>query len=359
MTIKLESQPVGVRNITKKFGSVIAVNNVSLEIPAGKFVTLLGPSGCGKTTLLRLIAGLELPTSGQVLLGDRDITYEQPNLRNTIMVFQSYALFPHMTVAENIGYGLRLSRLSKTVIAENVAEVLELVNMKGYGKRLSGELSGGQQQRVALARALVLKPKVLLFDEPLSNLDAKLRKKMRFELRSLQKDLGITSIYVTHDQSEALAMSDKIVVMFNGITEQMGSPEEIYTQPKSPFVADFIGEANLLPSEVVKADEGGSWLVTRDGQQIFVAGRNFKPGIQGNLMIRPEAIDLGEAVKDNTQEGMITESVYLGSYIEYELKLGSQTLRVDDYTLEKTYEKGQKVRFTFRQKGLNFIPAGI
>lgn len=357
MTIKFESQPVNIRNVTKKFGSVTAVNNVSLDIPAGQFVTLLGPSGCGKTTLLRLIAGLEEPTDGRIFLGDRDITFEQPNKRNTIMVFQSYALFPHMNVYENVAYGLRLAKKPQNIIRENVDEVLTIMGMQELGKRQVGQLSGGQQQRVALARAVVMKPTVLLFDEPLSNLDTKLRKKMRLELRSIQKVLRITSVYVTHDQTEALAMSDYIVVMHNGVAEQIGSPKEIYTNPRTPFVADFIGEANLLPTEVVKTEVDGSWLRTKDGHQIFIAGRKLAAGSHGNLMIRPEAIELGETSKEDSHEGEITESVYLGSYIEYELQLGSNTLRVEDYQLEKTYGKGQKVRLKFRQKGLNFIPA--
>ncbi len=346
-------EQVRVQNLTKKFGTVTAVDDVSLEIDAGKFTTLLGPSGCGKTTLLRLIAGLENPTAGQVFLGDRDITFEPANKRNTIMVFQSYALFPHMTVEQNVGYGLRLARVSKKEIESDVSSVLEMMGMKGLGHRYIGELSGGQQQRVALARAVVMKPKVLLFDEPLSNLDAKLRKKMRLELRILQQELGITSIYVTHDQVEALAMSDSIVVMNEGVAEQKGSPREIYAHPQTAFIADFIGEANLLKGTVVEATTDHT-VFDVHGQSLTLPLGGLKVGESGTIMIRPETFILHRG--DAALELLVETATYLGNHVEYELKLGKNRLLAVDY--ERTHlllSPGEKVNISFRTQGLHFI----
>jgi iron(III) transport system ATP-binding protein len=250
-------QSVGVRleHVTKKFsGGVIAVNDVSFSVPAGQLVTLLGPSGCGKTTTLRLIAGLEQVDDGAIYLGERAVTNLPPHERGIGMVFQSYALFPHMTVYENIAYGLEIAHAAREQIDDDVRWALELVNLTGLAKRYPAQLSGGQQQRVALARALVLRPQVLLLDEPLSNLDAKLRKQMREEIRTLQTELHATTIYVTHDQSEALAISDTVVLMRQGVIEQMGTPTELYERPRSRFVADFVGETNFLPARVLGAD---------------------------------------------------------------------------------------------------------
>ena len=248
-------------NITKVFpprggaGEVTAVHDVNLDIEKGELVTLLGPSGCGKTTTLRMIAGFEFPTSGNIILDGQEINSLPPHKREMSMVFQSYAIFPHLTVFENIAYGLNVQRLSKSVIKERVNKVLDLVHLEGYGDRAPTQLSGGQQQRVALARALIMEPKVLLMDEPLSNLDAKLREEMRTEIRRIQKELNITSVYVTHDQIEAMTLSDRIVVMNQGIIEQIGTPVEIYRFPNSRFVADFIGRANFVPGEVQEKNE--------------------------------------------------------------------------------------------------------
>src|SRR5687768_16528911 len=260
MKFTSRSGQVTLQNVSKHFGSVVAVNDIRLDITAGSLVTLLGPSGCGKTTTLRMIAGLELPTAGRILIGGRDVTLLPPNERDVSMVFQSYALFPHMTVLENVSYGLADAALSKAQRLEKAREGLRLVGLEGYDERLPSELSGGQQQRVACARALVLEPQVLLFDEPLSNLDAKLRRRMREEIRDLQQRLHLTSIYVTHDQEEALAVSDKIVVMNNGTIAQEGSPADLYERPADAFVADFIGGANLVRCEVV-GRQGGKAIV--------------------------------------------------------------------------------------------------
>jgi iron(III) transport system ATP-binding protein len=271
---------------------VTAVDDVSLAIDQGEFVTLLGPSGCGKTTTLRLIAGFEVPTRGHISLDGRALDDVPPNRRDMAMVFQSYALFPHLSVFENIAYGLRLKKLSSVAMRRKIAEALRLTELSGLEQRAPNQLSGGQQQRVALARALVMEPKVLLFDEPLSNLDAKLREQMRAEIRRVQQTLGITSVYVTHDQAEAMTLSDRIVVMHQGRVVQIGTAAEIYRRPASRFVADFIGKANFLSARVVSASPEG-------GLDLEVFGRVLRlpvpdsppyPGEHVTLLVRPEAI---------------------------------------------------------------------
>ncbi|HEX9898097.1 MAG TPA: ABC transporter ATP-binding protein, partial [Candidatus Methylomirabilis sp.] len=247
---------VVLERVSKRFGQTVAVDGVSLTIEPGELVTLLGPSGCGKTTTLRIVAGLETATSGRVFIGDAEVTHLPPNARDVTMVFQSYALFPHLTVFENVAYGLRVLKRPEAELRKAVLGVLELVGMPGLDARNPSALSGGQQQRVAVARALVMQPKVLLFDEPLSNLDAKLRKRMREEIRLLQQRLGITAIYVTHDQAEALAISDRIVVMDRGRVSQIGTPLELYKAPANRFVAEFIGEANFLPAILETTEDG-------------------------------------------------------------------------------------------------------
>ena len=309
------SAPVEVRAVTKRFGAVAAVDVVSFTIEAGHLVTLLGPSGCGKTTTLRMIAGLEVPTSGQILIGGEDVTRLPPSARDVSMVFQSYALFPHMTVVENVSFGL--AGLPKTVQREKAREGLRLVGLQGYDDRLPSELSGGQQQRVACARALVLEPRVLLFDEPLSNLDAKLRRRMRDEIRDLQQSLRLTSVYVTHDQEEALAVSDRIIVMNNGRLAQEGSPADLYERPADAFVADFMGGANLVRCDVL------SW---RDGLATVQIGRvtltlpSRSELRDARLVIRPSAVNLASSPGEGSLPGTIRKSTYLGSHWDYQLQ---------------------------------------
>ena len=259
MEKNVQSKSVRLEHIVKEYESpdksvFRAVDDINVVINPGEFVTLLGPSGCGKTTTLRMVAGFEVPTSGEIFLGDEKINKLTPDKRDTAMVFQSYALFPHYNVFNNISYGLRLQKLSSAEISQKVAAIIELVGLTGLEKRYPNEISGGQQQRVALARALVMEPGVMLFDEPLSNLDAKLRVSMRTEIRKIQRRLGVTSMYVTHDQSEAMALSDRIIIMNGGRMEQIGSPEEIYQKPASEFVADFIGRANFMKGVVKDID---------------------------------------------------------------------------------------------------------
>ena len=291
-----------------------AVHDVSLDIQPGSFVTLLGPSGCGKTTTLRMVAGFESPDEGEIYLGGEPINALTPNKRDTAMVFQSYALFPHYNVFDNVAYGLRLRKVPKPEIERRVKEILDLVEMGGMESRMTNQLSGGQQQRVALARALVVEPGVLLFDEPLSNLDAKLRVSMRTEIRRIQQKLGITAIYVTHDQSEAMAISDQIIIMKKGVIAQMGSPMDIYYHPVDEFVADFIGEANFLKGSS-KGMRDNACVVDVDGRECLVATDGaFEAGRECEIVLRPEAIRIGET-------GMlpckVELSCFMGSYQNY------------------------------------------
>ncbi|PID57370.1 ABC transporter ATP-binding protein [candidate division KSB3 bacterium] len=343
-------------NVVKRFGKVVAVNNVSLEIPHGKLLTLLGPSGCGKTTILRMIAGLESPTSGHIYLGGTDVTHLSPNERKMTMVFQSYALFPHMNVYENIAYGLRVMRWADDRIQEAVNETVRMVGLEGLMQRGASELSGGQQQRVAVARALVLKPKVLLFDEPLSNLDAKLRKHMRGEIRNLQKDLGITSVYVTHDQSEALAISDEIVVMANAVISQKGGPQELYTQPANPFVADFIGEANIVETEVI-AVKGEFAQVRLDSLELSVPCFQLpKVGQRAQLVIRPEDIRITAEKQPDGIKGVVKFAQYQGASNDYMVETRPGELSISDYSAKGSLlDRGTEVSLTFREKRLFLI----
>ena len=305
------------------------MHNVSLDIAPGTFVTLLGPSGCGKTTTLRMIAGFESPDEGDIFLGGEPINALTPNKRDTAMVFQSYALFPHYNVFDNVAYGLKLRKVPRDEIQRRVTEILALVELSGMEARMTNQLSGGQQQRVALARALVVEPGVLLFDEPLSNLDAKLRVQMRTEIRRIQQKLGITAIYVTHDQSEAMSISDNIILMRAGIIAQMGSPMEIYYHPNSEFVADFIGECNFLKGTVRAADHGET-VIDVDGRPVSVAavsGRQETPGAEAEIVLRPEAIQIDD-------EGMLPCTVelscFMGSYQNYHVRVGDTLVKITD-----------------------------
>jgi len=314
------------QNMVKEFGNfddpssrVVAVDKVSLRVEEGELVTLLGPSGCGKTTLLRMIAGFEDPTEGDIFFGERRMNDVAPNGRHAAMVFQSYAIFPHLDVFENIVFGLRLQKLSATEIGERMAKVLELTGLAGLEQRQPNQLSGGQQQRVALARAIIMEPQLLLFDEPLSNLDAKLREQMRIELRALQQRLRITSVYVTHDQSEAMSISDRVVVMRNGRIEQVGTPLALYSRPKNRFVAEFIGKANFLHGQVVA---GG---VEIGGQRFNVnlEGTDLKEGDRAECTIRPEGVRILdiESVPQTPFAGTVRRSTFLGSAVEYEVSI--------------------------------------
>ena len=298
-----------------------AVDHVSLSFGAGKLTTLLGPSGCGKTTTLRMIAGLEMATEGRILIGDTDVTRLPATRRDVSMVFQSYALFPHLRVIENIRYGLEVSKLDADTIASRVRHVMELTGLQALGQRYPHELSGGQQQRVAVARALVLEPQVLLFDEPLSNLDAKLRRKVRQEIRDLQQSLGLTVIYVTHDQEEALAVSDTIVVMNNAVVAQAGSPRELYERPRSRFVADFIGEANVLAGQVI--ENAGGRIRVALGQTVLewsAPHPSHATGQKAHVAIRPSRVRVhasAPAGASTTLPGQLLKVSYLGEHMEY------------------------------------------
>jgi iron(III) transport system ATP-binding protein len=350
-----ETADLRLEHITKKFGDVVAVNDISLNIPHGKLITLLGPSGCGKTTILRMIAGLEVPTSGRIYLGGEDITDLPASTRRITMVFQSYALFPHMNVYENIAYGLRVMRWREDRIREVVKESLEMAGLAGFERRGPSELSGGQQQRVAVARALVMKPRVLLFDEPLSNLDAKLRKRMRGEIRNLQRDLGITSVYVTHDQAEALAMADRIVVMENAVFSQEGEPNELYRRPANPFVADFIGEANLVDVEIRGAN--GREARVRLGPLEFTVSclRELSTGDRVKLVIRPEDIRIG-AADEKGLTGVVKFALYQGATNDYTIETEIGELRINDYQSKGTIrQRGTRISLTFREDHIFLI----
>src|SRR3954466_10180385 len=279
--------------VQKRFAEVAAVHDFNLAAERGEFVSFLGPSGCGKTTTLRMIAGFERPTGGKIEIDGNDVTYRPPNRRNVGMVFQSYALFPNMTVADNIGFGLKIRRQPKASIRKRVDELLGLINLEGRGDRYPWQLSGGQQQRVALARALAIEPQVLLLDEPLSALDAKIRIVLRKEIRAIQRQLGITTVYVTHDQEEALSLSDRVVVMSEGRIEQIGTPSQIYNFPSTSFVASFVGTLNLVRAGVVDAT---ARRLSIDGQEVRTSKRITDTGTDGlvTLAVRPEGMDLGE-----------------------------------------------------------------
>jgi iron(III) transport system ATP-binding protein len=301
--------------VTKRYGAVTALDSVSFAIAPATLVTLLGPSGCGKTTLLRLVAGLEAPSGGRILIDGVDVTLLPASERDVSMVFQSYALFPHMTVLENVCYGLRALGMKQRQAAEKATEKLSLVGLGGYERRLPSELSGGQQQRVAVARAIVLEPKVLLFDEPLSNLDAKLRRRVREEIHELQQSLSLTALYVTHDQQEALAISDRILVMNTARIAQDGSPRALYEAPQSRFVADFIGDANLVPGEIERWD--GSLCDVRLGPiALRLPHRGVAVG-PVELAIRPQALLLGGDDGGDSLHCRVAKAAYLGSHMEY------------------------------------------
>jgi len=364
---------VKISNITKKFGDVTALHDINLDIKEGEFFALLGPSGCGKTTTMRCIAGFESPTSGKIYIGDKEVENIPANKRNCGMVFQSYALFPHMNVFDNVAYSLNIKelnssnpfkqlgiyarllnkRLGKTpkAIHEKVMKILQYVELDNYADRLTSELSGGQQQRVALARALVMEPAVLLMDEPLSNLDQKLRHSMRNTIRSIQQDLGITTIFVTHDQEEAMSMADRIAVMDKGEIVQIGTPTDLYSNPSTPFIADFVGTSNILKGTVV-GDEDGLLIVSGNGFRLKSANNTTKKDV--DIIIRPEhvMVEPVDSVVDpsatNVIEGTVVMSTYLGAIVRYDVQVGEYQLIVDTTysTGANIYEEGRKVKLT-------------
>jgi iron(III) transport system ATP-binding protein len=315
-------------------------------------VTLLGPSGCDKTTTLRMLAGLEYPTAGRILIGGKDVTTLPANERDVSMVFQSYALFPHMSSLDNVAYGLESSGLRRNEARQKAEHGLELVGLAGMGHRLPAELSGGQQQRVAVARALVLEPQVLLLDEPLSNLDARLRRRVRTEIRELQQRLGFTAVYVTHDQDEALAVSDRIIVMKDGDIAQAGPPRDLYERPASAFIADFMGEANVVPCEVVSASDNSA-IVRVDGLEHRLIANPTKLGA-AQLAVRPNALVLS-SVSDGPFCGRIASAAYLGDHMEYEVETSAGLLFVVDQTIEQPLSAGADVSVGFRDHGLALI----
>ncbi|ADU50824.1 ABC transporter related protein [Thermaerobacter marianensis DSM 12885] len=325
---------LALENVSKSFDGHWVVRGVSLRVESGELFTLLGPSGCGKTTLLRMIAGFYFPTEGRIYFGERDITDVPPHRRGVGMVFQNYALFPHLTVYENVAFGLRLRRVPRDELDRRVRQALAQVRLAGFEGRRIDQLSGGQQQRVALARALVIQPALLLLDEPLSNLDAKLREETRAEIRRLQASAGITTIYVTHDQAEAMAMSDRIAVLSQGEVHQVGTPREIYHRPATRFVAGFIGKSNLLEGRIT-ARRAGAVLVQAGGLELWCDERQRNPGVSPEegrpvtLCIRPEAFQPAAAGDPNVVRGRVVMAEYAGSYTSYRLRAGEVELLVD------------------------------
>lgn len=321
-----------INNVSKIFGKdTVAVDNFNLHMEQGELVSFLGPSGCGKTTTLRMVAGFETPTTGQIIIDGHDVTYMPPNQRNVGMVFQAYALFPNMTVADNIGFGLKIAKKQPEEIRNRVNEMLDLIHMSGYNDRYPYQLSGGQQQRVALARALALSPEVLLLDEPLSALDAKIRVMLRAEIRAIQQRLGITAIYVTHDQEEALSISDRVVVMYQGRIEQIGTPFEIYNFPQTEFVAQFVGTLNAVNAEVVDA---ASQRLKLEGQIIQAAHglEDKRNGDRVMIAIRPERFSfVGEERKANVLDCTIKNITFLGSIVRIQVQLGNTMFYMDTF----------------------------
>ena len=318
MTAPTDASPAEIRliDLEKRFGAVRAVDGVSLDVRAGEFFSLLGPSGCGKTTTLRMIGGFELPSAGRILLRDRDITMDPPDKRPVNMVFQNYALFPHLDVGSNVAFGLKRHKVPDADIKRRVVEALALVHLEGYERRKPNQLSGGQQQRVALARALVNRPTVLLLDEPLGALDLKLRRQLQIELKRIQHEVGITFVYVTHDQEEALTMSDRIAIMSNGRLEQLGTPEELYERPATRFVADFIGTTNLLRGTV----EADGRVRLESGELVRIAHDGIPAGQGIEVSLRPESIDLVPAEAEGALPGTVDQAAYLGTTMSYQVR---------------------------------------
>jgi spermidine/putrescine transport system ATP-binding protein len=369
MAVDPQTYDIELEHVTKRFGDFVAVKDMDLKIKKGEFFSLLGPSGCGKTTTLRMVAGFEQPTEGEIYLGNAPVAGVPPYKRNVNTVFQNYALFPHLSVWENVAFGLKRKKVEKSEITQRVAEALEMVEMEQLQDRKPHQLSGGQQQRVALARALVNRPMVLLLDEPLGALDAKLRKAMQLELKKLQSDVGITFIYVTHDQEEALTMSDRLAVMSQGLVEQVGTPSDIYENPESAFVANFIGVSNIYLSDVVKVENDVAECRTDKGLGVRVLARHqdIRAGQKVGVVIRPEKLsiapleDAGElSDRENVYEATIKAVVYIGSVtqliVDIEGRHLGQVLYQNLYHAErKEWQAEQKVKLAFWQDSCSLI----
>lgn len=349
-------------HVYKRFGNAKGVEDVHIHIESGEFFTFLGPSGCGKTTTLRMIAGFYYPTEGHIRFGDQEVTSVPPHKRNTGMVFQNYALFPHMTVFENIAFGLQVRKVSKSETKERVERVMKLVRLEGYGDRRIDQLSGGQQQRVALARALVIEPQILLLDEPLSNLDAKLREETRFEIKRLQLELGITTIYVTHDQAEAMSMSDRIMVMQSGEVQQIGTPHDIYHRPVNRFVASFIGETNLWEGTVAGIEGDEVQVRAASGHVLCGLRQNASPqarltvGEKVTLSIRPESIMESAAVEGtNVVSGSVVLAEFTGACVNYVTSIGDEQLRSMSINLGRPVkQRGETIALHIPKESIYF-----
>ena len=349
----MKKAEVKFENITKKFNETVAVDNVSCSFEAGTLTTLLGPSGCGKTTSLRIIAGLERATEGKILIDNEDVTILPATDRDVSMVFQSYALFPHMSVIENVSYGLKMINVKKEEYTEKSIETLKLVNLEGYENRMPSELSGGQQQRVAVARAIVLKPKVLLFDEPLSNLDAKLRRQVREDIREIQQKLGVTTIYVTHDQEEALAISDKVIVMNNAVIAQEGSPKDLYNNPKNKFVANFIGDANVLSSEIENKEANSYKIKLAEMKINIISEKNMTGNI--SVAIRPEKININKNKSENNINAKVTNASFVGNSYQYILSTNIGKIYVISKDTINTFKINDEVFLSFNEKDVKVL----
>jgi iron(III) transport system ATP-binding protein len=360
-----KSVPVQLEQVTKIFrdpktkSDVHAVRDAQLEIEGGELITLLGPSGCGKTTMLRMIGGFELPTRGRIRIGGEDVTYLPPNARATATVFQSYGLFPHLDVFDNVAYGLRVRKVPHPELEARVMEALGLVGLSELAHRSPGRLSGGQQQRVALARSLVVRPQVLLLDEPLSNLDALLREQMRIEIRRIQKSLGITAIYVTHDRVEAMSLSDRVVVMKAGVVRQVGPPSVIYERPDSKFVAGFVGKVAFFPVDVLDEPGPGPVTCSLAGRSVLAGSRAPGIGAKAFLMARPESLRLGNP-GEGTCDGTVATNVYLGSSVEcfVATEYGEILVQIDDPSESRVRPEGSQVSITFDEARVRLLPEG-
>jgi iron(III) transport system ATP-binding protein len=352
---------VSIRGLVKRYGTATAVAGIDLEIADGEFVALLGPSGCGKTTTLRCVAGLEELAEGEIRIGDEVVSrpgFSVPSERREMgMVFQSYAIWPHLTVAENVAFGLKLKKRPTAEIEERVKRALDLVGLGSFGARGASQLSGGQQQRVALARAVVLEPRVLLFDEPLSNLDAKLREKMRFELRQLQQSLGITSIYVTHDQQEAMVIADRVVLMNGGSIEQIANPVEIYQRPKSLFGAEFIGLANIIPGTVIQSGAGSTRVASAEGLELISADTGFRVGQKVHAICRPENLHVSTTRLEgpNAFPARLEATYFLGNIADVYLKVQGTQLR-SQLSPPEIWQEGKELWVQVRPDKVVLLP---